>query len=138
MNISLERWLNLNNLENEEWKRILNFEDKYLISNYGRVKSIIFNTKILRPRIDKKGYIHYALKKNGKTKEMKAHRLVALHFIPNFYNKLQVNHIDGNKQNNNANNLEWCTNGENQKHSYIIKPNRGNVFRDNNPNKKRK
>lgn len=47
---------------------------------------------------------------------MKMHRLVALNFIPNPENKYTVNHIDHNKSNNHINNLEWCTNQENQIH----------------------
>lgn len=128
----------------EIWRDIVGFEDYYQISNYGRVKSLkkktrnghCKNDKILKERIDKKGYVHYALKKDGKTYEKKAHRLVAEAFIENIYNKPQVNHIDGNKRNNYVENLEWVTNGENQAHSYKINPNRINYFKINNPKKK--
>ena len=140
-------------MENEVWEDIPYYEDKYQISNFGRVKSLErkykkFDSKmnkeylytqkerILKPRIDKKGYVHYALNKNGIAKEYKAHRLVALVFIPNPYNKKQINHKDLNKQNNCVDNLEWCTNGENQKHSYKNNPSRKNFFRDNNPRKR--
>ena len=123
----------------EIWKDIFGFEGYYQISNYGRVKSLkrkgVAQERLLRERIDKKGYIHYALKKDNKTCEVKAHRLVAIHFIPNLYNKPQVNHIDGNKRNNYFLNLEWVTNGENQIHSYATNPNRKNYFKYNNPRK---
>lgn len=126
----------------EIWKDIPEYEGLYQISNYGRVKSLNYRRmnkeNILKPRVDKKGYIHYALKKNKMTKEYKAHRLVALMFIPNPCNKKQVNHKDFNKQNNFVDNLEWCTNGENQKHSYKYNLNRKNFFKTNNPNKKAK
>lgn len=137
----------------EIWKDVAYYEDLYQISNYGRLKSksriingknqydVIFsykvNERIIRPRIDKKGYIHYALNKEGKTKEFKAHRLVALMFVPNPYNKPQVNHINGIKTDNRVDNLEWCTNSENQLHSYKINKNRRNVFRENNPRKRK-
>lgn len=61
------------------------------------------------------GYIHSV----GRT-TARVHRLIALAFIPNLHNKPQINHIDGNKQNNSISNLEWCTNSENTIHAYRI------------------
>lgn len=66
------------------------------------------------------------LNKNKNQKTILIHRLIAQTFIPNSENKLEVNHIDGNKQNNNIENLEWCTKSENHKHAFKIglcKPN---------------
>jgi hypothetical protein len=64
--------------------------------------------------IDRYGYNYVSFTKFSK--KLKVHRLVALAFIPNPENKEQINHIDGNKQNSSANNLEWCSNTENQIH----------------------
>lgn len=137
------RWLDPKDLPHEEWKNIKGF-DGYKISNYGRVKSIkkdtrnghCKNDKILKVRYEKKGYIHYALKKDNKSFERKAHRLVAEAFIPNIDNKPQVNHLDNNKANNYYKNLEWVTNSENQIHSVVTNPNRRYYFKENNPRKK--
>lgn len=71
--------------------------------------------------INKYGYVEYILvDKNGKKKHIQAHRIVASLFIPNKDNKKYVNHIDGNKQNNNIANLEWTTASENEQHSYHV------------------
>jgi hypothetical protein len=88
----------------------------YFITNCGRVWTNYYN-KFMINQI-RKGYARINLKKDGKTKQMFVHRLVALAFIPNYENKKEVNHIDGDKLNNNVKNLEWCTPKENTKHAY--------------------
>ena len=97
----------------EEWRDIDGYEGKYQVSNLGRVRS---KYKILKPN-NVKGYLYVYLRKNNKSKALKVHRLVAEAFLVNEKNKPQVNHIDGNKENNNVNNLEWCTNKENMNHA---------------------
>lgn len=64
----------------------------------------------------KKGYLRVELEGKG----FCVHRLVALAFLPQIKGKTQVNHIDGRKDNNKVDNLEWCNNSENQKHAYKI------------------
>lgn len=87
-------------------KPIEGFED-YLVFKDGRV----FSTKrniFLSQRIETGGYVHYALLKDGISYERKAHKLVADAFIPNPSNFKEINHKDENKNNNSADNLEWC------------------------------
>lgn len=120
----------------EIWKDIPGYEGRYQISNKGQVKSLpryvsnhtgklLVKEKILAQRPDFKGYMRIDLKDNcGKKHYFGIHRLVATAFIPNPENKPQINHIDGNKANNNIDNLEWCTNSENQKHAYRMGLNR--------------
>lgn len=112
---------------NEEWRDIKGYDGKYQVSNHGRVRSLEYhNTKgikrigILKPALDKKGYKRCALSKNNILRTFKVHRLVAETYIPNPFNYPQVNHIDGNKQNNNVDNLEWCNNSHNQLHAYAV------------------
>lgn len=114
----------------EIWKDIPGYEGLYQISNKQMVKSLsrkefggrnrIRGERILKPRTDRGGYLHVALSKNGETKNLSIHRLVAIAFIPNPDNKLCVNHIDGVKKNNSIDNLEWCTHSENTKHMFDV------------------
>lgn len=109
----------------EEWKDVINYEKSYEVSNLGNVRSKS------RFFTNKRGYKRYiegrVLKHIGESnwyksvnlsrKTFRIHRLVAQAFIPNIENKPYINHIDGDKTNNNVKNLEWCTPKENSEHS---------------------
>ena len=118
----------------EIWKDIIGYEGLYQVSNFGRVKSLdkimfvygcqkdpiqaIKKGKILTPRKNSDGYDKVSLTKNKVAKEYFIHRLVAICFLDNPNNYEEVNHIDGNKTNNNVSNLEWCTHLQNMQHCY--------------------
>lgn len=108
----------------EIWKDVKGFEGFYQISSLGRVKSLPRNGTINSERILKpnnvRGYLQVVLNKKGDKSYKKVHRLVAENFIENPLNKREVNHIDGNKHNNNLSNLEWVTSSENQIHAYKL------------------
>jgi len=103
----------------EEWKelKIKDMTNNLFISTIGRIKSVNVIRKCL---INKKGYNTISIKINKKNPRFYVHRLVAKVFIPNPENKPEVNHIDGNKLNNNIENLEWCTRSENNQHAFNI------------------
>lgn len=110
-------------METEIWKPLKDYEGLYEISNMGRVRSLVKkgNTKqqIKKTGIDvSTGYTNIQLTKNNKPLTKRVHRLVAEAFVPNPNNKPVVNHIDGNKRNNLASNLEWMTYSENTLHSF--------------------
>lgn len=97
--------------------KIISGYKKYTISTNGVVKNIKFE-KELKHTIDKDGYFYVGLYSDtGGRKKVKIHRLIALEFIPNPENKKEVNHINGNKQDNILSNLEWTTRKENAEHA---------------------
>lgn len=104
----------------EMWLDIKDYEGHYQVSNTGKVRSLKTN-RILKPRVSGQyKYFSVSLCKNGKPKDFYIHRLVASHYIDNPENKYSVNHIDGNKMNNNVSNLEWATGTEQNNHAFRL------------------
>ena len=99
----------------ENWKAVNGYEGLYEVSDKGRVKGLKRN-RILKNIVDSLGYVRVSLCKENKPKAHKIHRLVAEHFLKPSEYKV-VNHIDGNKENNSVENLEWCNASQNRKHA---------------------
>lgn len=137
--VNSDRWLSLENFVGETWRSIQEYEDRYMVSNYGRVKSLEFTItnltnpnikfykqkypeKILRQYKNHDGYLLVTLCKNGKTKRISVHRLVGIAFLDNNSGLPMINHKDESKTNNcvylnndgtvdyDKTNLEWCDN----------------------------
>ena len=111
--------LSVDDLPDETWRDIVNYDGLYQISNCGRIKS--FQRKkprIMKPAIDSGGYMNIRLSKDGTAKNHNMHVLVARAFVANPYSKPEVNHINGNKWDNHFDNLEWVTDSENKYHAY--------------------
>lgn len=111
----------------EIWKDIDGYKGLYQISNMGRVRSIYRYKKVLKPLGGV--YKQVQLCKNKHVKAHLIHRLVASAFVPNIELKPCVNHIDGDKLNNCADNLEWMTYSENEIHSYKVLGKKANCNR---------
>lgn len=116
-------------MSNEIWKTIVGYEGYYEVSNYGRIKRLPtviryrdnrmrnYPGKIMKQENTIEGYLRIVLCKDNKKTRYMVHRIVANTFIPNPYNKAFVNHINGNKNDNSVENLEWCTQEENERHA---------------------
>jgi len=114
------------------WKSVIGFEGYYSVSDTGEVKSIervvngkpgvkrIAKSVLLKPALSKDGYLMVGLSKDGKEYSINIHRLVAIAFIGEQVEAMQVNHIDGCKLNNHVSNLEWVTPKQNIKHAFDL------------------
>lgn len=115
----------------EIWKDVIGYEGLYQVSNLGRVKSLpkyhYKNCRILKQTIRKRdGRLSVMLVKSGqKNKRITIHRLVAIAFIDNPHELIEINHIDENPKNNVVENLEWCTRKYNM--NYGTTPQRLNI-----------
>ena len=115
-------------MKNEEWGDVVGYEGLYQVSDQGRVKSLerkvshwrggerIQKERILKPDVSQDGYLRVGLYAGGKRKWFRVHRLVCEAFHDNPDNKSDVNHINEDKADNRAVNLEWCTAKENNNH----------------------
>jgi hypothetical protein len=104
--------------ESHNFIPIKGFEHDYAIDCHGRVLSLLTD-QYITPSVDTNGYLKVTLMLDGKRTVKRVHRLVAEHFIPNDDPaKTVINHIDGNKQNPDYTNLEWCTQQENTQHAH--------------------
>lgn len=113
----------------EKWKPVQGYEGFYEVSNEGRVRSVdryvkqrdkfmqLKKGKVLSPAKNRLGYMCVALSRENKLSARTIHRLVAIAFIKNPNGYKEINHIDGNKQNNNVENIEWSTRSKNINHA---------------------
>ena len=115
----------LDRLAREIFVPVKGAEGFYEVSNTGKVRSVAGGRRSGKElaqsiRSSKTGYYTVSFCKKGKTMSANVHRLVASAFLSNPENKKCVNHIDGNKQNNDVSNLEWATYQENERHSFDV------------------
>lgn len=111
----------VDNLEGEIWIPVRGYEDQYAVSNKSRIKSLVIigyrnSEQLMGFHKGEKGYMAVRFKDGLKA----AHRIIAIAFIPNPKNYDQINHINGIKDDNKVENLEWCNGSQNQSHAISL------------------
>lgn len=130
-------------MDHEIWKNLPEYEGLYQVSNKGRVKSLhtmkgmcpIKSGHIKKPTKSKFGYLRTGLHKDHKVKVIHIHRLIMMAFVGPVPEGKNVNHIDGNKENNHLENLEYVTKSENILHAYNTGLKRGMKGENNHRSK---
>lgn len=130
----------------EIWTPIPGYEEFYEASTEGRIRSkdrikgngVPLKGRILKPNTDRGGYLYVRLYRDGGSKYLKIHRLVAMTFIENPQNKPQVNHKNGIRNDNRLENLEWVTCSENHRHAFDVLGKKGSKAMLGKPSVKRK
>ena len=107
------------NNEHEEWRRCQYPAVRHEVSNLGRIRHAL-TKNLLKLRENNAGYLRFAVSHKGKSVKVCVHEQVALAFVDGWREGLQVNHKDGNKQNNRAWNLEWVSASENMRHARYV------------------
>ena len=95
----------------ETWEPVKGFEG-YMVSSLGRVMSIRYGQKIMKPSIDKRGYYNICLVKDQQKHTKKVHRLMGEAFLAPIEGKTTIDHIDRVPSNNNLANLRWANRSE--------------------------
>ena len=111
----------------EEWKNIPGYDGLYQVSNFGRIKSLsrkvkrdnhslLVKGRVLKQYVTNTGRLEVHLSRNGVWKHCLVHRIVAITFLKNDNSLPQINHINGNPRDNRLENLEWCSQSQNEIH----------------------
>lgn len=104
-------------MNDEVWGSLPELKGLFEVSNLGNVRTVK-SKQLRKAQLQKLGYRRISLRVDSELLGYQLHRLVALVHIPNPNDYREINHIDGDKENNNVDNLEWCTRSQNMSHAF--------------------